>query len=70
MTTYTLGNGAKVRTSAVRRFLIVGQYRHAKPVVETTTDDGSRASALIARYRRDYPFTTWTMIDQGEQGGK
>jgi hypothetical protein len=62
-----LPNGASVRTTAARRFLIVGQYRDARPAVETSTDRVERAVELVAQYRHDFPFTVWHLIDQEGQ---
>jgi hypothetical protein len=62
--TYTLANGRKVRTTAQRRYLLVGQYKDARPSVDSSTPDLTGARRTVTRLRRDFPFTTWTIIDQ------
>jgi hypothetical protein len=62
--TYTLPNGRKVRTTAQRRYLIVGQYKDARPAVDSSTPDLAGARRTVARLCRDFPWTTWTIVDQ------
>jgi len=62
---YKLPSGKSVTTTAKRRYLVVGQYEgSARPAVETTADDHAAAVGHRDRYRREFPFTTWLVIDQ------
>ena len=63
---YRLPSGATVRTSATRRFLVIGHYDGARPAVETTTDTRADADRLAYQYRRDYPHTAWYVVDQDD----
>lgn len=64
MRTITLSTGARLRTSAKARYLVVGQYGTAKPAVECTTNDRDRALANQRRLAAMYPHTTWLVVDQ------
>lgn len=67
MATYNLDGRTKVKTKAVRRYLIVSEYKgYAK--VETTTDDENDAARIMVRYRQEFPGPTKLhLIDQAQR---
>lgn len=62
--TYRLPDGSKVRTAALRRYLIVAHYKECRPKVETSCDDAIHASLTRDRLAREFPHTAWFVIDQ------
>lgn len=64
MNRYKLPDGATVRTSAKRRYLVVGHYAGAKPSVECSFDLAVQADANCVRLAKAYPFTAWFVVDQ------
>jgi hypothetical protein len=70
MNKYEVALGVNLRTSSVRRFLVVSVTdRRAK--VEASTNDDSAAQRLITKYRGEFgPGTRLMLIDQAGLGGQ
>lgn len=67
MTSYAIpGHRKRVKTSAKRRYLIVTvpPYAETWPAVDSSTDDEDTAYSRRGKHARDFPATTWLIIDQ------